>query len=206
MVEIKNIFGRVIFKSEKATIREACQEVTAFKLYLTGANLRDADLTGANLRDANLRDAYLTGANLRDADLIGANLRDADLTGSDLTGANLRDADLTGAYLTGADLTGAYLTGADLTGANLRDADLTGANLTGANLTGAITDKRYIQVGCIGSAKRLTTYCFDDNIVWCGCFTGSLEEFEKKVRKTHANNEQFLKEYLGLINYIKWNS
>ena len=49
----------------------------------------------------------------------------------------------------------------------------------------------------------MTTYCFDDDIIWCGCFKGNLEEFEAKCRKTHASNEQYLKEYLGFINYIK---
>jgi len=64
-------------------------------------------------------------------------------------------------------------------------------------------DKRYIQVSCIGSSKRMTTYCFEDDIIWCGCFKGNLEEFEAKCKITHASNEQYLKEYLGFINYLK---
>jgi hypothetical protein len=58
-------------------------------------------------------------------------------------------------------------------------------------------------VSCIGSSKRVTTYCFDDDIVWCGCFKGNLQEFEYKCKETHATNEQYLKEYLGFINYLK---
>lgn len=50
----------------------------------------------------------------------------------------------------------------------------------------------------------MTTYCFNDDIIWCGCFKGTLQEFENKVNETHKNNEQFLKEYLGAINYIKF--
>jgi hypothetical protein len=49
----------------------------------------------------------------------------------------------------------------------------------------------------------MTTYCFEDDIIWCGCFKGTLEQFEDKCKETHANNEQYLKEYLGFINYIK---
>lgn len=88
-------------------------------------------------------------------------------------------------------------------GDSLRGADLRDVDLRDADLSNVITDKRYIQISCIGSAKRRTTYCFDDNIVWCGCFKGSLAEFEKKVKETHTDNEQYLKEYLGFIQYIK---
>ena len=59
--------------------------------YLSGADLRRADLSGADLSGANLRGADQSGANLRRADLSGADLR-----GADLRGANLRRADLSG--------------------------------------------------------------------------------------------------------------
>lgn len=49
----------------------------------------------------------------------------------------------------------------------------------------------------------MTTYDFDKDIIWCGCFKGTLDEFEAKVNITHKDNEQYLKEYLGLINYLK---
>ena len=49
----------------------------------------------------------------------------------------------------------------------------------------------------------MTTYCFEDDIIWCGCFKGSLQDFENKVNETHVNNPQYLKEYLGAINYLK---
>jgi len=32
---------------------------------------------------------------------------------------------------------------------------------------------------------------------------GNLQEFEAKVKETHANNEQYLKEYLNFITYLK---
>lgn len=98
-----------------------------------------------------------------------------------------------------ADLRSANLSYANLSSANLRFADLR----SGVNLSETKTDKRYIQIGCIGSSKRMTTYCFEDGIVWCGCFKGTLEEFENKCKETHKDNEQYLKEYTGAINYIK---
>ena len=80
---------------------------------------------------------YLSGADLRRADLSGADLSGADLRRADLSGANLRHADLSGANLSGANLSGADLRRADLSGADLRRADLSGADLSGADLSGA---------------------------------------------------------------------
>ena len=112
--------------------------------------------------------------------------------------ANLRYADLSGANFSCADLSGANLRYANFSYADLSDADLSGADLRDANL-----DKRYIQIACIGSAKRMTTYCFEDDKIWCGCFTGTLKEFEIEVKNTHNDNPQYLAEYLGFINYIE---
>ena len=137
-------------------------------------------------------------ANLRSADLTSA-----DLTSADLTYANLRYANLMYANLTYADLTYANLMYANLRSADLTSADLTSANLTSANLTSANLDKRYIVISCIGSRKDSTTYCFDDDKIWCGCFSGTLDEFESKVNETHKSNPQYLKEYLGAITYIR---
>ena len=132
------------------------------------------------------------------ADLSSADLSSADLSSAVLSYANLSSADLHSADLRSADLRYANLSSADLHSADLRSADLRSANLSSADL-----DKRYIQVSCIGSSKRMTTYCFDDDAIWCGCFKGTLQEFEEKVNKTHKNNAQYLKEYLGFINYVK---
>ena len=94
-IDIKSIFGNVLFSLEKEnnTIKDTLVEAN-----LRGANLRGADLRGADLRGAYLRDADLRGAYLRGADLEDADLRGADLRGADLRGANLRGAYLRGAY------------------------------------------------------------------------------------------------------------
>ena len=118
-IEIKNIYGDVIFKHEaennsiKLTVEEAVScGVSLSKANLAGACLAGACLAGADLTGAHLEGAYLEGADLSWADLADANLKDA----------NLKDANLKRAYLEGADLTGAHLTGAHLTGANLNAA------------------------------------------------------------------------------------
>ena len=103
-----------------------------YRLDLTGANLRHAQLMGADLPGTRL--IY---ANLNNADLTGANLTNANLASANLTNANLMDADLTEVHLFQANLTGATLLGVNLTGANLWEPNLTNANLRSANLTGA---------------------------------------------------------------------
>jgi len=127
----------------------------------------------------------------------------ANLRRADLSYANLSYANLSYAYLNDANLSYADLRRADLRRADLRRADLSRADLRGAALSGANTDKRYIIISCIGSRKDSTTYCFKDDTVWCGCFSGNLADFEKAVKETHADNAQYLKEYTGAIQYIR---
>ena len=193
-IEIKSIFGDVLFEFEKEnnTVKDTLTEAVK-----RGANLGDADLRGVNLR----------GANLGGADLGGADLGDADLGGADLGGADLGDADLRGANLRGANLGGADLGDADLGDADLGDADLRGADLGGAYL-GAWGKIQYssdiLIVGAIGSRNDYTTIFHTDKgvFVQCGCFKGTLEEFEKKVKETHQGNK-YERDYLALIGFVK---
>jgi len=113
------------------------------------------------------------------------------------------DASLSYASLRGASLRGANLSGADLSGADLRGANLSGADLSYADLSGAYLSGKYFQLSRIGSASRMTTYSVDDDIIWCGCFKGTMKEFEDKVRITHKDNELYLNEYLNAIEYLK---
>ncbi len=78
-VEIKSIFGKVLFEysKENNTIKD-----TLIEAIKRGANLEGAYLGGANLRGANLEGANLRGANLRGANLEGANLEGAYLGGA----------------------------------------------------------------------------------------------------------------------------
>ena len=124
-IDIKSIFGNVLFSLEK--------ENNTIKDTLAEAYLKDADLGDANLEYANLKGVNLRGADLRNANLEGANLRDANLRDANLRGAYLKDADLGDANLEYANLKGAYLRNANLKGVNLRGADLINANLEGAD-------------------------------------------------------------------------
>jgi len=58
-IEIKSIFGSVLFTTDAETIKEA-----VIKAVSTGANLRGANLRGANLYGADLYGADLRGANI----------------------------------------------------------------------------------------------------------------------------------------------
>ena len=147
------------------------------------------------------------GADLCDANLYGADLRDANLYGANLRDANLRDANLYGANLYGADLYGADLRDANLYGANLRDANLYGADLRDANLGdwGKIQSASdFLIVGSIGSRNGYTTLFHTDKgiFVQCGCFRGSIEDFEQKVKDTHQGNKHE-RDYLALIEFAK---
>ena len=58
---------------------------------------------------------------------------------------------------------------------------------------------------CFGSVNRHThAYLTKDNEVeiTCGCFRGSIEEFEKKVEETHSGTS-YEKQYKAIINVIK---
>ena len=58
---------------------------------------------------------------------------------------------------------------------------------------------------CFGSANRHThAYLTKDNKVeiTCGCFKGSIKEFEKKVEQTHSGTV-YEKQYKAIINVIK---
>ena len=63
----------------------------------------------------------------------------------------------------------------------------------------------YLTVGGIGSRQGMTTFyrCKDGLIrVNCGCFNGTLDDFEEAVRETHAGNEHE-KAYMAAIRMAK---
>ena len=64
-IDIKSIFGNVLFSFEKDnnTIKDTLEEAN-----LGGSNLEDANQRGADLRGANLGGVYLGGADLRAVD------------------------------------------------------------------------------------------------------------------------------------------
>ena len=63
----------------------------------------------------------------------------------------------------------------------------------------------YILIGAIGSRNDATTFfrLKQGGIgVKCGCFFGTIDEFEKAVHKTHAGNEHE-KAYMAAIRMVK---
>lgn len=107
------------------------------------------------------------------------------------------------ADLRGADLRGADLSCADLSGADLRSADLRGANLSGANLSFSLIDDFVYQLSRIGHKNRMTTFWADNDVVWCGCFEGTFEEWRDKIRKTYADaNNKYRKQYEAAMRYF----
>lgn len=173
------------------------------KLYLPGANLRDIDFSYKNLKYADFRGTDLRGSDFKGANLYKANFNGANMNEVNFRGANSCNADFKGANLRESNLRGVDFKGADFRFADLRGTDMSLSNLSDVELSYAKTDKRYIQIGCIGSKKRKTTYCFEDDIIWCGWFAGSLQEFENRIKEEHKDNPQYLKEYMGAIEYIK---
>ena len=103
-----------------------------------------------------------------------------------------KKANLSGADLSGADLSGADLYGADLSGANLYRANLSGASLSGA--------KSIISFGPMPTSGRII-YASRHEDQWkvqAGCFWGTLDDLELKVKSKH--NCPF---YLGVINLLR---
>lgn len=110
------------------------------------------------------------------------------------------------ANLSGEDLNYADLSKVDLRYADLRYADLTETNLTNAkfyltNLYKAKGD--FVGVEKIGSRNDTTHYFYKDNRVICGCFDGTMKQFEEKVKETYGENDKEYKEYMIAIRTLK---
>lgn len=141
MIDIKNIFGTVLYTTDTAeSIKGAIVAAVEGCISLRFADLHGAidlcgaDLRGADLNQANLYGVDLHGADLRKADLRGAYLSCAGLSSVRLLGAHLSDANLSYSNLNKTDLEAVDLQGVNLAGAYLHGANLAGAYLDGANL------------------------------------------------------------------------
>lgn len=66
------------------------------------------------------------------------------------------------------------------------------------------TETQYFSIGPIGSRDDRTTFykgCDDVIYVSCGCFNGSINEFELEVKATHRKKPLYLKQYLAAIRF-----
>ena len=109
------------------------------------------------------------------------------------TATNLRDAVLeahaSGENLSGADLSGADLSGANLSRAHLSGADLSGASLSGADLSGAkVLAFSSVSFSGHGECGRMLTAVKteQETRLWCGCFTGTVEELRQYIESGKA--------------------
>ena len=67
------------------------------------------------------------------------------------------------------------------------------------------TTLRFLKIDRIGS-RLGCTYFFKtatDIYVRCGCFFGTIADFERQVNETYARNKKYRKEYLETIKYVK---
>lgn len=64
---------------------------------------------------------------------------------------------------------------------------------------------RIIKIDRIGSRNSCTYFykTASEIYVRCGCFFGTIGEFEARVKETHKNNKRYKNEYLEAIKYIK---
>ena len=181
-----------------ANVREAVEKAVVDGTRLHSAILNGADLRGATLFGAMFCMVHLQGALLECTDLRHADLRGARFTGADLSQTDLRNAILEDAYLDKTELSPRWLEGAYLYGAHLENAMHKGAPLW--------SRRPVLQLGPCGRRGRQTVVFFFENsaepVVQCGCFYGTLTEFQKKVTETHKGSF-YGQEYMAVVNHIK---
>ena len=166
------------------------------KLILKGEDLSYANLSYADLKYSDLSNTNLCYANLSYAHLNYAKLREADLINVDLSNANLINANLSYAYLSGVDLREVNLMNADLSNANLIKASFCLINLYKAK-------GDFVGVENIGSRNDTTHYFYNINRVICGCFNGTMKEFENKVKNEYSKDNKYYKQYIVAIDTLK---
>lgn len=83
----------------------------------------------------------------------------------------------------------------------MRGTDLRNTNLNGANTTRVI-GQTFFSIDNIGSRDSKTIYHVDTDTILCGCWRGTLEEFEKRVREVHGDNK-YGKQYAVAIETFR---
>ena len=107
----------------------------------------------------------LTRAHLRGADLSEINLSNADLPLANLSRTYLGRAVLSGAYLLEANLAGATLAGTDMRGANLSGAKLTTDSLVGRTSLTGLTQEQ-LDSACADSNNPPILEAVSEPLVW----------------------------------------
>ena len=163
-----------------------------------------ANLSRANFDHADLESAVLRRANMTYVNLAEATTRRAHFTNATFEGAHFDGVDFTGSKLAKARLDGIHLGhGIVLCWVDVRGTNIPLFGLAQTSLSETFTNKRYIQVVGIGSRKGTTTYIGEDDLLVCGCFSGTVDEFEAQVKKTYVHESQYFQESLGVIAYFR---
>ena len=198
-IEIKSVFGKVLFELEKEnnTIKETLEQAVKENVNLEYVNLYNANLENANLRNANLRNADLRNADLRNANLENANLYNVKLRNADLRNANLYNANLE--YV---NLRNVNLYNANLENANLYNANLYNANLENANLYNAKNKETVIlPIFCKWS------YGIKGDLIKIGCVEKTIEEwdlwFNSEEEYSTSRNTKDFKQIQAVYNALK---
>lgn len=168
---------------------------------LSYSDLSYADLSYADLSYTDLRKSDLKYTNLENTNLSYVNLMYTDLSHSNLSYVNLRKSDLNYSYLINTNLKYTDLTYSNLSFSNLNNANLKYTKFYLTNLYKA--KGSFVSVGNIGSRNDATHYFYKINRVICGCFNGTMEEFEDKVKETYTNDTKEYKQYIIAIRTLK---
>ena len=161
--------------NEKLTVEQIAEIIESHGKWLRGEDGGErADFSFKDCRGANFEDANFEDANCRDANFVGANCRGANFEGANCRGANFEGA-----------------------------KELNNAQIWDTNLGGTTLDGRWVVVAQIGSRKGTTYYDKENDIIRCGCFKGTLDEFAEAVEREHSDHPQYLAEYRAAITYIK---
>ena len=125
--------------------------------------------TAVELEQADNFRLNLTRAHLRRADLSEINLSNADLPDANLSRTYLGRAILSGAYLQNANLAGATMAGTDISRANLSGAKLTADSLADITPMAGLTQGQ-LDSACADSSNHPTLEAIDDatseSLVW----------------------------------------
>ena len=103
--------------------------------------------------------------------------------------------------LRNTNLKGADLSLANLSYANLYEADLSKTEFYSTNLYK--TKGNFVGVENIGSKNDTTHYFYNNNRIICGCFDGTMKEFEDKIKEIYKENDKEYKQYMIVIDTLK---
>lgn len=197
---------------------------------LRDASLDDADLTGASLVNVNLREAECKNAKFDNANLTKGCLSGADFTGASFVNAVLEEADLYCMAAGNTKLTNANLSGARIYGADMRFAFLAYTIISGVDMHNAMFDKAYFYnvnigeewgvinsdddvftAGPLGEMDDYPLFLHTDKglFVQAFGFTGTIDEFEAKVREEYGEGEEDngkgkeAEVYLALVDLVR---